>query len=93
MAKTSEERIAQRLIDTAFSRIDFEPREFAYYFTRAGYNFQFVMWKVIQNLMKFWAMELEKGSDKGNEEYLRLTIRAAQIHELMEEQERITENR
>jgi hypothetical protein len=83
MAMTSEERTARKFLD-AFARIDFSPREFAYYITRAGYLYQFILWKVIYHLMVFWSLDMERGETKGSDKYLRQTIHAAQIRELMD---------
>lgn len=91
MAKTYEERTAGRFLDV-FNRLDFKPSEFAYYMTRGGYVYQAIMWKVIRHMMEFWTMDLEKGEDKGNSTYLRQTVFAAQILELMEEQEQSIED-
>jgi hypothetical protein len=87
MAKSYEERTAGRFLEV-FNRLDFKPAEFAYYMTRGGYVYQAIMWKVIKHMMEFWQMDLEKGDDKGNKTYLRQTIFAAQIVDLMNQQER-----
>jgi len=86
MAKTYEERTAGRFLDV-FNRLDFKPTEFAYYMTRAGSVYQAIMWKVVRHLIEFWAMDLERGEDKGSDAYLRQTIQAQQILELMERQD------
>jgi hypothetical protein len=87
MAKSSEERAAQRFLDT-FNRLDFNASEFAYYFTRAGWVYQGIMWNVVRHLMEHWANDLDVGEDKGGHApYVRQTIFARQILDLMEEQD------
>lgn len=87
MAKSSEERIAGRLLDQ-IGNLGFEPSRFAYYITRAGYNYQFILWKLVRHLMENWAVDYESGVDKGSTDYLRQTIHARQILDLMEKQDR-----
>lgn len=86
MAKTNEERAAAKFLDV-FNRLDFNPHAFAYYFTRCGYVYQEIMWKVIKHMMECWANDLDMGEDKGSKDYLRQTIFARQVLDLMNNQE------
>lgn len=86
MAKSSEERVANRFLD-AFGKIDFKSEEFAYYITRAGTAYQSIMWSVFRNMIMFWAMDWEKGEHKNSAEYHQQTLNARAILELIERQE------
>jgi hypothetical protein len=89
-ARSSEERTALKFLD-AFGRFDFDAERFAYYITRAGYNYQFVLWRVVKHIIVCWTLDLERGEDKGNPDYLRQTIHARQILDLIEKQEKVLE--
>ena len=91
-ARSSEEKTATKFLD-AIGRLDFDVEKFAFYITRAGYNYQFVLWRMVRHMIVCWTIDLESGEDKGSPEYLRLTIHARQILDLIEKQEKIVQKR
>lgn len=87
-ARSDEEKTATRFLDS-IGKLDFDVEKFAFYITRAGYNYQFLLWRMVRHLIVCWTIDLESGEDKGSPEYLRQTIHARQILDLIEKQEKI----
>lgn len=85
---SAEERLARKVYDE-IGHLGFEEKKFAEFLSRCGYLIQFKLWKVVKHLMEFWVRELEGNSQKvkDSDEFLRQTIWAAQVLELMQEQE------
>ena len=85
---SAEERLARKVYDE-IGHLAFDEKRFAEYLSRCGYLIQLRLWKVVKSLMEFWVRELDNNTDKikDSDEFLRQTIWAAQILELMQEQE------
>lgn len=85
---SAEQRLADQVYK-AIGHLAFDEKDFADYLSRCGYLIQLRLWKVVKYLMHYWVKELESNSQKvkDSDEFLRQTIWAAQVLELMQEQE------
>lgn len=79
--------IEQKLADSMHStlmRMDFSPEDFALYVHRCGWKMQEVLFNVLVRLVEHWTIDYDNGIDRGSPEYLRMTVFARQLQDVID---------